>query len=249
MKSESFFDKYAHEYNILTNAQVREKTHREEVRALVERFHPAAVLDAGCAVGLTSRLFAEQGVSAVGLDRSRRMISEARRAHEGTALPIRFQHGHFEKLPRRFNHRFDLVVCLANSISGVGNLKNLRLSLQGFRRVLRAGGVVVIQALNLAALKDGEIMPVRATQAGALGYLRFARRQGNSHELTVVRLDLSVTPFQFEVFSHKFDSFTPERLESEMKRAGFAQIRRYSDLAMSKPFRQKSRDIVLVGFA
>jgi len=249
VKTQSVFEKYAHEYDILTNAKAREKTHREEVRALIDRFHPGRVLDAGCAVGLTASLFAEQGVEAVGLDCSRSMIAEARTKYAGTGLPLSFRTGRFERLPHSLDGRFDLVVCLANSISGVGTAANLKLGFAGFYRMLRQGGALVLQSLNLSSLKDGEVLPVKATQEGRIGYLRFARRRNNLYELTVVRVDMSASPLQFEVFSHEFDSFSVDQMEATLRRSGFRRIRRYGDLSMSKPFRTKSRDIVLVSFA
>ena len=245
MKQVSVFDKYAHEYDILTNAEAREKPHSEEVRGLVERFHPTSVLDAGCAVGLTAKLFAREGVSAVGLDRSRQMIAEARRKHGREGLPLEFVKGSFERLPRRLDGRFDLVVCLANSIAGVGTLGNLRRSLAGFFRVLKPGGTLVLQALNYRAVKEGEILPVRATQRDDIGYLRFARRRGLRQELTVIRLDMSTRPFTFETFVHEFDNFTPAQLKAALGRAGFQRIKRYGDLRFSHAFRKSSRDIVL----
>lgn len=249
MKTQSVFEKYAQEYDILTNAAARIKPHREEVQALIDRFRPGRVLDAGCAVGLTASLFAEQGVKAVGLDRSRSMIVEARKKYAGTRLPLSFRTGSFERLPHSLDDRFDLVVCLANSISGVGTLANLKLSFAGFFRMLRPAGALVLQSLNLAALRDGEVLPVKATQEGQIGYLRFARRRNDRYELTVVRIDMTTSPFQFEVFSHEFDSFSVDQLARALRQTGFGRIQRYGDLAMTKPFGTKSRDIVLVGIA
>jgi len=245
MKPVSVFEKYAHEYDILTNAKAREKHHREEVRAMIERFHPTSVLDAGCAAGLTAALFAREGVGAVGLDRSRAMIAEAHRKYNRSGLSLKFVRGSFERLPKKLDNRFDLVVCLANSITGVGTISNLRKSLSGFRRALKPGGILVVQALNYEAVSESEILPVRATQQGKLGYLRYARRRGSRQELTVIRLDFSTHPFTFETFVHEFDNFTPTQLKAALGGTGFGKITRYGDLMLSQPFRKSSRDIVL----
>jgi len=245
MKQVSVFEKYAHEYDVLTNAKAREKHHREEVRALIDRFRPASVLDAGCATGLTAALFAREGVGAIGLDRSLAMITEARRKYDRSGLSLKFMRGSFERLPKNLNRQFDLVVCLANSITGVGTISNLRKSLSGFRRALKPGGTLVLQALNYEAVREDEILPVRATQQGKVGYLRYARQRGSRQELTVVRLDFSTHPFTFEPFVHEFDNFTPAQLKAALGRAGFRKITRYGDLVLSRPFRKSSRDIVL----
>jgi ubiquinone/menaquinone biosynthesis C-methylase UbiE len=247
MKSRSVFEEYAHEYDLITNAKAREKHHAKEVQALLQKFKPESVLDAGCASGLTAALFAQQGITAVGLDRSRRMIAVSKKKYGGAKLPVSFRYGSFEALPKTMTGRFDLVVCLANSISGVGTIANLRKSIRNFYRVLRPGGTLVLQALNYASMKDGDIMPIRATQQGKIGYLRYARRRGSGLEISVVRLDFSTRPFRFEPFVHEFDNFAPAQLIEAMKKAAPAKIVRYGDLLLSSPFRKSSRDIILTG--
>jgi len=246
MKNESVFEKYAHEYGLLTNEKAREVNHLKEVRALIDQFHPTSVLDAGCAIGLTSALFAGQGVTAVGLDRSRRMIAEAKKKYGGTRLPLSFRTGNFERLPKVLTGKFDMVVCLANSISGVGTKTGLRQSLRNFKRMLKPGGTVVLQALNYASMKEGDVFPIKATQQGKIGYLRFARRRGNKLEIVVVRLDFSTKPFRFEPFTHEFDGFTPAVLREAVARSGFGQIKRFGNLLLTTPYRKSSRDLILI---
>ena len=60
----TFFDKYASEYDAMTEAHLREPKHRVEVEEMIARFAPKSVLDAGCATGVTARLFAEKGITA-----------------------------------------------------------------------------------------------------------------------------------------------------------------------------------------
>jgi ubiquinone/menaquinone biosynthesis C-methylase UbiE len=246
VKSESVFVKYAHEYDLITDAVKREKPHAREVEALVQYGHPEAVLDAGCATGLTSYLFAQRGARATGLDRSRRMVALAREKYASTKLPLDFRYGHFERLPQALNERFDMVVCLANSISGVETKRALKSSLLGFYRVLRPGGSLVIQALNYEAVPSDQVFPIRATQHDRIGYIRYARRRGRRLEITLVRLDLSVQPPAFETFVHEFDNYSPVELSQAIKVAGFTGLRRYGNLTLSKPFRKRSRDVVLV---
>jgi SAM-dependent methyltransferase len=245
MKAQSVFEKYAHEYDILTQAAVREKSHRLEVHNLIERFRPATVLDAGCASGLTTALFAREGARAVGLDRSARLIAVARKKFEDSSLPFTSRTGHFERLPQSLSGKFDLVVCLANSISGVGTVADLKRSLKGFRRVLRPGGALVLQMLNLTSVREGDVMPVKATRQRDIGYLRFARRREERMEITVVRLDFSVEPFGFEPFVHEVESFSPTCLEREIGQAGFKRLARFGDLLLSKRFVRSSRDFVV----
>jgi ubiquinone/menaquinone biosynthesis C-methylase UbiE len=245
MAKRSFFELYAHEYDALTNAAARAEGHRKEVAAIIERFGPSRVLDAGCATGLTSSLFAEAGVTAVGLDRSRAMLEVAQAKFAKSGAPVSFRYGRFEALPASMNGTFDLVVCLANSISGVGSVRNLRASLAGFGRVLRPGGTLVLQLLNVEAVREGEIMPVRATQQDGILYLRFMERLGMKSILHIVRVDQKHTPPIFEPFRNESEQFSRLQIEGALKRTGFAELRAFGDLSFGKRFGRKSRDLVL----
>lgn len=241
----SVFGKYAHEYDLMTNAAQREKFHSSEVAALIEKFEPESVLDAGCATGLTSMLFAKSGCTTVGLDRSRKMLVEAKKKYGQSALPLKFRFGQFESLPAVLKNKFDLVVCLANSISGVHTLSGLWKSLRSFNAVLRPGGHLVLQLLNYSAIKEGDLVPIKTTISDGLVYIRFSERHRRRFFVYTVRLDMNKDLSAFEVFRHDFDNFTEKEMFSSLRTAGFVELRKYGDLLLKKRFARTSRDLIL----
>ncbi len=244
-KPVSFFDKYAEEYDWLTDAGNRIAAHRKEVDALIARFSPTRVLDAGCATGLTASLFASKGVETIGLDRSRLMLAIAKRKYESANLPLSFRYGSFEALPSGLNNSSDLVVCLANSIVGVETIPNLNRSLRCFYRALRPGGYVVLQALNIDALSDEQVMPVRTTEHDGVLHTRFLERVGRRSILYILRVDKRIAPPRAEFFRNVSMSFTPDLLVEALAHAGFVNVRKHADLALTRRFSSKSRDIVI----
>lgn len=245
MKRESFFDKYAHEYDLMTNAALREKNHVIEVRAILHKFHPEVVLDAGCATGLTTRLLAAEGVTAVGIDRSRKMIKLAREITEGLENPPSFKYAQFENLPENMNRQFDLIVCLANAISGVGTLTGLNKALKNFHKVLKPGGTLLIQMLNYLAVEEGVLKPVRTTVKDGLVYVRLTERRGRKYSLYVIRLDMNKNPVLTEPFRSDFDSFMVDQMIKSLNKAGFVNIKKYASLFLDKKFTRTCRDLVV----
>lgn len=248
-KEPSVFEKYAHEYDLITNAAERAKPHGREVDVLIEQYHPTSVLDAGCATGLTAYLFASKGIPAIGLDRAPEMIKVARAKFSGTKLPLDFVEAAFERLPSSMYKRFDLVVCLANSISGVPTVAGLVRSLKSFRKCLADGGYLVIQMLNLASLAEHQIFPIRATRNGEILYTRFSERLGKQHQIHVIRHDLSTLPPTYEIFRHSYTNFTRTQMQAALKQSGFRSVTTYGKLDHSERFKKSSRDIVFVGRA
>ncbi len=241
----SVFEEYAHEYDLMTNAAQREKFHTGEVAALIEKFKPESVLDAGCATGLTSMLFAKAGCTTVGLDRSQKMLTEARKKYGDSSYPLEFRYGQFEKLPHVLQNKFDLVVCLANSISGVHTLSGLWKSLRSFSAVMRPGGNLVLQLLNYSAIKESDLVPIKTTVNDGLMYIRFSERHRRRFFVYTVRLDMNKDLSAFEVFRHDFDNFTEKEIYNNLRTAGFGQLHKYGDLFLKNRFARTSRDLVV----
>ncbi len=243
-RQKSFFEIYAHEYDYLTNASERKVSHKKEIDTIINIFKPESVLDAGCATGLTTSLFANAGVVAKGIDKSRPMIKMSKENY-GNLENISFQSAIFETLPIAFNSKFDLIVCLANSISGVGSLHNLSRAFKGFYNSLKPGGTLVLQMLNYISIVDGELLPIRATQHENIIYQRFSERKGKRLYIYVNRLDTESDPLHFEMFRHEFENFTPVEVVSTLKKTNFKKIKKYSDLFLEKSFIKTSRDLVI----
>lgn len=244
-KALSFFDKYADEYDLLTDESGRLPRHRQEVAAIIDRFHPRSVLDAGCGTGLTAMLFATAGIEATGVDRSRAMLSVAHRKYDDLRLLLNFHFGKFENLPKRWYERFDLVVCLANSISGVGSIRQMRLAFKNFLSVLKPGGSLVLQALNYGYYKEDTVDPIKATIAGDIVYQRFSERRGKRIRLLVTRLDTRQRPPALEVFTHESEMFTADVIQENLRASGFYRVRAYADLSFTKKIGAKARDVVI----
>jgi ubiquinone/menaquinone biosynthesis C-methylase UbiE len=246
MKAPSFFDQYPHEYDLLTDERSRIPRHRLEVDTLIAAFAPTRVLDAGCGTGLTTSLFARQGIETVGIDRSMPMLQVARRKYQSKKWPLLFKKSAFESLPTKFNASFDLITCLGNSLSGVESATGLRATARSFFRSLKPGGTLVLQLLNIASLADGEIYPVRATRAGKLFYLRYLIRSGKSVALHVVRIDTSAKSPSFQTFIHEHKPLDQATLRKALTAAGFRVLKPYGDLLLTKQFTRANRDLVLV---
>ncbi len=247
MARNSVFDRYAHEYDWMTNASAREVQHDREVVALIGKYHPTKVLDAGCATGLTSTLFARHNVRATGLDQSKAMIAIAREKSRDSNLPLQYMLGSFEELPRRMREGFDLVVSLANSLSGAATISDLKRYLRSFHAALRPGGTVVVQLLNAKALKLGQGVPLKATENGGIIYLRHLERSARGLTLEVIRVDSQADPITFDVFHSAFPGFTRSMLTDALASSGYRRIRCFSNLFLTESFHQKSRDLVVVG--
>ena len=76
--------------------------------AIVERFNPKTVLDAGCAVGYLVGALRDRGVEAYGFDISEYAITHVR----DDIKPYCFVHSITEKIPKEYPQKYDLVLTI-----------------------------------------------------------------------------------------------------------------------------------------
>ena len=174
------------------------------------------------------------------------MVEQARKKFGDTDYDLQFKVGDFERIPKAMHGKFDLVVCLANSIAGLETRARLQTGLRNFRDALRPGGSLVIQMLNFGAIKEGHLFPIKATVNNGIIWERFFERRQSTYVLYASRLDTNTTPPSLEVFRHQFDNFTKDEVIKALKFTRFHSLETYSDLKLNSPFDKKKRDLVIL---
>ena len=116
---------------------------------LLSRISPAsAVLDAACGTGIDAAVLARRGFTVWAADGSEAMIegAAARFRREQLAIPV--LRSAWADLPAATGERFDVVLCLGNSLVHAAGRDAMVAALAGLRRMARPGGHVVIDSRN-----------------------------------------------------------------------------------------------------
>jgi SAM-dependent methyltransferase len=128
------------------------------------------VLDAACGGGRGTALLAQSATEAIGVDFSPAAIADARRDHGDVAD---FREGDLRDLPFG-DGEFDHVVCF----EAIAHLAEPEPALDQLRRVLRAGGVLLVSSPNAAVYPPGNPLHLSQLAGERLERLlaaRFAR--------------------------------------------------------------------------
>lgn len=124
-----------------------ERDTRREVARLVDVLEAPAgarILDVPCGQGRHARLLAAAGYRVDGVDYSRYLLEEARRAPPAaSAGRLRFHRGDMRALPATWTGRFDAVINLATSFGFFRHPADDARVLAEFARVLAPGGTLV----------------------------------------------------------------------------------------------------------
>jgi SAM-dependent methyltransferase len=108
----------------------------------------SAVLDASCGTGINAVVLARRGLDVWATDGSEAMIEEAAARFRREQLAIPLRRCLWEDLPVTLAERFDVVLCVGNSLVHAAGRDAMVEALTGLRRMTRPGGHVVIDSRN-----------------------------------------------------------------------------------------------------
>jgi SAM-dependent methyltransferase len=174
----------------------------------------AHVLDCACGTGTLAVGLALRGFAVTASDASPEMVARTRAlaAERGVGL---------ETATRAWaelgGDRFDAVLCVGNSLTHAGGKAGRRTALDGMRRVLRDGGLLVITSRNWERRQaSGDELVERGGRRAAV---RRIWQPGDPPHLQInVALDDGA------VFEERLPywPFTHEELDADLRAAGFA---------------------------
>lgn len=221
---------------------------------------PGAFLDVACGTGAYVLAVARGGRSSVGVDISPAMIDRAhlelRRAKDlAPGIKAAFIVGDMRSLPELVEGDFAAAACIGNSLAHLLTPEDLHRCLGELARVVRPGGLLVIQTVNYDGLTlstPGErfsLPPIKRDSPPLLFERQYVQRADGLLDF-VVRLQLEDAP-QPELVPQWFTQSTLLQpwlradLERHLTRAGFGRIVAYGGFGL-RPHQSDAPALVLV---
>ena len=122
--------------------------HPATARLLEQTSHASTVLDAACGTGLSAAALARRGHRVWAADGSDAMVEMAAARFRREHLEIPLVRCMWADLPAAVDERFDVVLCIGNSLVHAAGRDAMIQALTGFRQMVRPGGHVVVDSRN-----------------------------------------------------------------------------------------------------
>jgi SAM-dependent methyltransferase len=122
--------------------------HPATARLLQRVGRDSVVLDAACGTGVDAAALARRGFTVWASDASAAMLEGAANRFQRDRLPIPVLHSRWADLPAATGERFDVVLCIGNSLVHAAGRDAMVEALAGLRRMARPGGHVVVDSRN-----------------------------------------------------------------------------------------------------
>jgi len=192
----------------------------------------SAVLDAACGTGVDAAVLARRGFTVRAADGSAAMVEGAAARFRRERLAIPLMHCRWADLPAATGERFDVVLCVGNSLVHAAGRDAMVQALTGLRRMTRPGGHVVIDSRNWEKLHaERRIVQVadRMVTRGGRSCLVFYAwevpdRPGDEHIAHLVFAydnGGQIEPHEHEI---TFRPFTLSDLRERLERAGLREV-------------------------
>lgn len=243
MKVQNFFDDVSNFFDNMTDASKVISLRKELLKKFISPEMKTAV-DLGCGTGSDSISLALNGLDVTGFDISEKMIEKAKFNSSEFNLDIKFYKYSIDKIPLKFNNRFDFALSLGNSVALIEKIK-IKKSLGRIYDLLKNKGTFILQILNYTAIKKAESRIVNITQNPPNIYVRF-------YDLFTMPLNFNILRFDkddvndFELLTTKLFPYDKNYLSAELKKAGFKDIKAYSSLKKERFDRVKSKDLIII---
>lgn len=215
------------------------------------------VLDLGCGTGEHTRFLAEQGYEAVGVDRSEKLIEEARRE---APEPVRFvvaDLGAFDAVddPALPESSFDGAICLGNTLPHLTERRAVERMFAGLRRLLLPGAPFLLQILGYERIfaRGERHLPLnfRDDEDGEIVFLRLMELRDDG-SVVFCPTSLRFRPDRenpVEVVSSRrvpLRGWRRGEVEEMLDTAGFPDREVFGNVEREPYVAEESRDLVLV---
>lgn len=201
-------------------------------RLLKQTRHAATVLDASCGTGINAAALARRGFDVWATDGSEAMVEQAtaRFRREHLAIPVR--HSLWADLPATLAERFDVVLCVGNSLVHAAGQDAMVEALTGLRRMARPGGHVAIDSRNWEKLhaerRIVRVAPRVLTRDGRRCLSFYAweipERLHDEHAAHIVFVFEDGDDAQTHEYPISFRPFTLAELRERLELAGLREI-------------------------
>ena len=248
----SSFDNLSLVYDRSINWDARLRRELPFILAALSESGGTRVLDMACGSGRHSVAMALKGADVVGFDSSTSMIQAAKELAAEKGVAARFMVANMTNLETVLKEKFDLIVCLGNSLALVPSLLEVKKLLSAAHSLLRSKGVFVAQVLNFEQIKKTKSRFFQpkggiTSEGDQVVFARFFTHLEPEESTTLVLTSFvkSSEGWSTTISSQSVLQLDQEVLTQAVQAAGFNQFEVYSDYGGNPFAGTENRNLVI----
>lgn len=188
---------------------------------LKEQFNFEKALDIGCGTGSFTLALAQNGAKATGIDLSTLMIKKARENSLNYGLDINFVNSGMTDMLANIDDKFDLIMCMGNTLPHLLSKKNLFSMLNACRELLNPGGHLMLNLLDYDKILSKQERIVGITKSKKHEFIRFYDFEEPYVNFNLLEINWQNTPPTHKISSTRLYPYKSAELKSALKENGF----------------------------
>jgi len=241
-----FYDDISGNYDQMFNFEKDLDSAENFIAKLKEQFDFDTALDIGCGTGSYTLALARSSAEAIGMDLSSSMINEAKKNSLAYGLNIHFINSGMNEMLSNVNGKFDLIMCMGNTLPHLLHKKDLCSMLSACRQLLNPGGHLVLNLLNYDRILDAKERIVGITRSENHEFIRFYDFQKPYVCFNLLEIDWSEGTPSHKILSTKLYPYTHLEVESALLKNNFKDLKIYAGSGFKKYKVEKSKSITLI---
>ena len=169
--------------------------------------------------------------------------AEAHAARQG--LDIQWVAAPMQRLADELKARFDLVLCMGNSLPHLLTRRDLDAALGSFARLLHPGGSVIVHLLNYEQILSRGERIVGITGAAGREYVRFYDFLGDRVRFNLLGIHWEGAAVRHSLRSVELRPYRLRELEPALRQHGFGEVRAFGALDLAPYDPERSGVLVL----
>lgn len=207
------------------------------------------VLDAACGTGRHAAMMEEWGMEVSGADASPAMIQQARALHADRPN-LSWIVRSFETPAQADESPFGLVLCIGNSLSLAGDADAVHRALDALWTHVAPGGTLLVQVLNLWAVKEGPSVWQKCMAASVGGrqrvLLKGLHRVGARGYIDLIDLSLAEGPPSPRYDQPSFLGIDAQAFQDFARKVGAASLECWGNYQKKPYAAESSPDLIAV---
>lgn len=213
---------------------------------LVDRIKAKEILEFGSGTGAVAIGLDLAGYNVTGIDLSPDMLRAARSKAKKYGVDVRFLEGDIVKI--RLDQRFDLLICLGNTLALITGSSDSRKLFKNCIRHLKPGGTAVFQLLNYNRILKEKPTTFAVDSHDDLIRIKQYRYGVKLLDFVVTLIDNSKIPPVMTISKRKLRPWTKKEITAGLMDAGFKKVSAYKDYKR-KRFGVSSKDLIILAKA
>jgi len=221
--SAEFYQEIAADYDRMTRFDDRLAARQSRLEGILARYPADTVLDIACGTGINAIALARLGCAVTATDISPAMLGQAQENARRLAVRVEWIAADMLQLADRLaGHRFELALCLGNSVPHLTGPAELHRLFGDVHGLLAPHGVLVVQLLNYDRVLAERERIVTITRGGDETFIRFYDFLDPHLGFNLLKVAWEGDTARWNMASTRLYPFRRNEVDEAAARAGFA---------------------------